>query len=255
MTFDKYMDNPSGGQVYTNRGMYKQMYKGKFDAILLRENGRIQYELYKSNYANDQHYVYIKVPSESVSGFYYDTVIEFTAPNNEIKNSTSLKDYNVRFYSNDPAFVYTFAYSFNKNGLFFKDLEPKMSKQAMKQKASTRNPKNDVWYVKSLVFAYLTMEQYDLFNKAKFRDAKKYNKRELIQKVTHADIKVGQLQDAQKKQNDLKKANKSINTGSRTVGGNYTNTSNMSKTSKTSRVSTVSKNSKRTKTTKMVGRK
>ena len=26
MTFDKYIDNPSGGSVFTNRNMYKEMY-------------------------------------------------------------------------------------------------------------------------------------------------------------------------------------------------------------------------------------
>ena len=31
MSFDKYIDNPSGGQVFTNRQMYKAMYKSKFD--------------------------------------------------------------------------------------------------------------------------------------------------------------------------------------------------------------------------------
>ena len=45
MTFDKYIDNPSGGSVYTNRNMYKNMYKSKFDKVLVREQGRIKYEL------------------------------------------------------------------------------------------------------------------------------------------------------------------------------------------------------------------
>ena len=43
ITFDKYIDNPSGGSVFTNRNMYKNMYKDKFDKILLRENGNIHY--------------------------------------------------------------------------------------------------------------------------------------------------------------------------------------------------------------------
>ena len=37
ISFDKYIDNPSGGAVFTNRNMYKAMYADKFNKILVRE--------------------------------------------------------------------------------------------------------------------------------------------------------------------------------------------------------------------------
>ena len=155
MTFDKYIDNPSGGSVFTNRNMYKTMYKDKFDKILLREQGAIKYALYIDKDNIDSHYVHLKIPSEVISNFYYDVVIQLYTNNNSIKNEASLRRYSVKFYSNDPAFVYTFAHSFNKNGLFISDLESKMSRQALRHKATVKNPKDDIWYVKSLFFAYL----------------------------------------------------------------------------------------------------
>ena len=48
LSFDKYIDNPSGGQAFTNRNLYKQMYKTKFDAVLVREQGQIKYNVFKS---------------------------------------------------------------------------------------------------------------------------------------------------------------------------------------------------------------
>ena len=36
MTFDKYIDNPSGGSVFTNRNMYKNMYNKKNFTLTLQ---------------------------------------------------------------------------------------------------------------------------------------------------------------------------------------------------------------------------
>ena len=70
MSFDKYIDNPSGGQVFTNRQMYKAMYKSKFDKILVREQGQIKFTVYKSEDANDSYYIHMKIPSEVIEKFY-----------------------------------------------------------------------------------------------------------------------------------------------------------------------------------------
>lgn len=204
MSFDKYIDNPSGGaSVITNRNMYKSMYKSKFDKVLLRENGRIEWKVYNTNDGQDSFYIYMKIPSEVVSNFYYDVVVRLYTTENKKKSNNSLREYAVEFYSNDPAFVYTFAHSFKKNGLFIKDLEPKMLNRALKDVAKIRNPKDNVWYVKSLYFAYLTMERYNLFTRTILNQhCSKYNKRELLSKITHASEKI---EARQKAQNDINK--------------------------------------------------
>ena len=198
MSFDKYIDNPSGGQVFTNRQMYKAMYKQKFDAVLVREQGQIKYVVYRSEDENDSYYIHIKVPSEVIDNFYYDVVIQLYTTDNTKKNNVNLREYGAKFYSNDPAFVYTFAHSFKQNNLFIKDLEPKMMKRALKEKAEIKNPKDNVWYVKSLYFAYLTMEKYHLFNRPMLNQHSiKYDRRALLSKVTAADIKVADRQHEQ----------------------------------------------------------
>lgn len=252
MSFDKYIDNPSGGaSVVTNRKMYKEMYKQKFDAVLLREQGKIEYTVYHDNDSNDSYYIYIKVPSEVIEKFYYDVVIRLYTKVSTKKASISLREYAVEFYSNDPAFVYTFAYSFSKNKLFIKDLESKMSKKALTDRAKTRNPNNNVWYVKSLYFAYLTMEKYNLFNRTILnKSANKYSKRDILSKIEHADKKVLDRQEAakkleRKKTEDKKdKESKPRNIGVATANSKQSTITKTVATSKTTKKVSSTKTSK-----------
>ena len=254
MSFDKYIDNPSGGAtVITNRNMYKDMYKSKFDRVLLRENGSIEWKVYYENDGKDSYYIYMKIPSEVIEKFYYDVVIHLFTTENKKKSNMNLREYAVEFYSNDPAFVYTFAHAFSKNNLFIKDLEPKMSKEALKTIAKIKNPKDNVWYVKSLYFAYLTMERYHLFNRSILKQhGNKYNKRELLSKITHASDKVQARQDAQEKLNKEKAKEKKNERKASIPQGNYTKSTG---TVKTSVVSKISKNTKSVKTTKTISMK
>lgn len=193
-TFDQYIQNPMGkaNAVISNREMYRGMYSLRLDTIMVREMGKVDYHLYKDG--DDKYIAYIKVPSEVVEKFYYDVIIEFTPTKDTKKSSKSLKDYKVRFYSNDPAFVFTFAHAFIKNDMFIKDFEDKMSKKAVKQVAKTKNPLDTVGYVKSLYFAYLIMERFNLFAKVLYRD--KYNKKSVKNNVMHADQKIALRQEA-----------------------------------------------------------
>ena len=254
MSFDKYIDNPSGGQVYTNRNMYKRMYRDKFNAVLVREQGQIVYTVFRTEDANDTYYIYMKIPSEVVENFYYDVVIQLYTTVNEKKNNVNLREYAVKFFSNDPAFVYTFAHSFVQNNLFITDLEYKMSMIALRDRAEVKNPKNDVWYVKSLFFAYLTMEKYNLFNRTMLnRHARVYRKSDLYTLVTSADIKVKARQDAQerinrenrkKKEEERRKKEQQRNINARSKITGTSKVSKISNTTKTSKVAKVSKTSK-----------
>ena len=128
-----------------------------------------------------------------------------------------------------------------------------MSKQAIKNVAKVKNPKDEVWYVKSLYFAYLVMEKYSLFNKAVYVGrATKYNKKELLNKITQAEDKVSQRQiEGEKIEKEKRKEKENQNRQTR-------NTSHDVKKSnivKTSTVSKVSNFSKKSKTTKIIGKK
>lgn len=254
ITFDKYIDNPSGNAVISNKSMYKKMYQEKFDKILLRENGAITYYLYTGK-ENSEYFVYIKVPSEVVPNFYYDVVLRFYTNKNEFKDEGNLRRYFVEFFSNDPSFVYTFAHSFYENHIFVEDMKPKMSKQAIKKPAKVKNPKNEVWYVKSLYFAYLTMEKYHLFNKSLFRtanNASKYNKKELLNKITPADLKVQQRQEEGAKVQRSAEDRKKKSYKQTLLNPHTTNQSVLTKRTKTTATSRIVKSAKTTKKSKII---
>lgn len=209
MTFDQYIANPMGlkNAVFSNREMFKTMYKQKLDVVLVREVGKVNYKLYTSK--NGKYYIHFKIPSEKVKGIYYDTVIEFYTDQHSAELSRNLNNYYVRFYSNDPSFVFTFAHAFRVNGMLIKDLENKMSKKALKEVAKEKNPKNEVGYVKSIFFAYLLMKQYGLFEKVQFKSyAQQYNPKLFINEITHADEKIAERIEAVEKENKEKKITK-----------------------------------------------
>ena len=247
MSFDKYIDNPSGGaSVINNRQMYKDLYRSKFEKVLLKEGGGIKYSVYHADDKNDSYYIYFKIPSESIDNFYYDVVIHLFTHMMPKKVNMTLRQYQVEFYSNDPAFTYTHVHAFAKNHLFIKDLEHKMSSKALSEKAKERNPKDNVWYVKSLYFAYLAMEKYGLFNRATLQMiSKPYSKHVFDNKIVHADTKIKARQDAAAKAEKAKAESRSNEIKE------YNDSRNLRHKTQTSKVSTVSKVSKISKTTKV----
>ena len=215
MTYDKYIKNPMGGSVVTNRQVLMDMYNRKWNDLLVRENGKINYYLYrdKGNY-----YLHFKIPSEVVPKFYYDTVALFYIDKHKTSGTlpSNLNTYEVQFYSNDPSFVYTFAHAFKKNGMFIKDLEPKMIKAALDKKAVEKNPKDEIGYVKSLVFMYFAIKQFNLFSKSQWDiKAKPYSK-DIWKQIEHAEDKIRERQEKgnaiarenRRKENIVKSQNK-----------------------------------------------
>lgn len=246
MTFDQYINNPMGvkNAVFSGREMYRELYMKKLDTILVREVGKVKYRLYKNK---DKFYVYMKIPSEVVPDFYYDTVIEFFTDKMAAKASNTLKDYYVKFYSNDPSFVFTFAHAMLKNDLFIKELVPRMSKEAVKKVAKEKNPKMEIGYVKSIYFTYLLMKNYSLFNKIVFNnESQRFDLKELLSLIEHADIKIEKRQQAQRDINKEKKINKKKennterNMSSSTVSTNLSNKIGKTKTvKKTGRINKI----------------
>ena len=206
ITFNDYIQNPMGkdNAVISNRSMYARMYQTKLDKILVREAGKIDIKAFKSK---SKYICYIKIPSEIVPKFYYDTVIEFNPPEG-ISLDGSLKNYNVKFYSNDPSFVYTFAHAFIENDIFIKWLTDKMSKEAVKKVAVQKNPQNQVGYVKSLYFAYLIMNKRGYFSKTRYTDP--YTQESLKKEIEDADKKLQEREDAGKKLADEKRQVKKV---------------------------------------------
>jgi hypothetical protein len=194
MTFEDYILNPmqKQGKVFnaTMREAMRTSYTAKFNSILLREAGKINYYKFKDK-KNNIFYILIKIPSEIVPDFYYDVVLKFFAGADIEDAGRTLNRYNMQVYSNDPSFNFTYAYVFKKNGLIIKELEPKLAKLSRTTAPKETNPDEQIGYVKSLYFAYLYMKQRGLFNTTiQWADAEPYNKTRLLELVQNADSKI-----------------------------------------------------------------
>lgn len=209
ITLEQYILNPQIRSNAVLNGTAREAIRGaylqKYNAVLMREHGKIDYTLYHDSKSN-KYIAHFKIPSEVVSKFYYDTVLEFFTDEN-VKNTEDLFKYNVRFYSNDPAFVYTHAHAFASNDLFITDLSGKMSKKALKTEAKEKNPQNQIGYVKSIYFAYLTMKRLGLNKTGKFKaESHRYSKLALTTNITNADQKVADREAEGAKLTKTKKA-------------------------------------------------
>jgi len=209
MTLEEYISNPMGknNASFTPfmREAMKNNYKSKFDNILLRENGSVGYYLYRDA-KNNVYYAHVKVPSEVIEKFYYDVVFKFsTTPDMNTASGTNLEKYNIQFYSNDPAFVYTHAHTFMENGLFINELAFRMSKEAIKRKATEKNPNDSVGYVKSIYFAYLFLQNRGLLRAIRYKSAEPYNQMLMGSRIMMADLKIELRQREEAKRDKRKK--------------------------------------------------
>lgn len=198
LTMEQYITNPMQSPVLTAtmRESMRSSYIKKFNALLLREHGVINYFLYKDE-ENNKYYAYFKIPSETIERFYYDTIIEFSADHTVKNAGNNLFKYNIRFYSNDPSFVYSYAYVFNRKGLFINQFASKMSQKALREPAKEKNPANQVGYVKTIYFAYLFMKLRSFNDIDKFKaQATVLNIDNLIATVMPADQKLGERENA-----------------------------------------------------------
>lgn len=207
MTFEQYITNPMGKNnailSASVRELTRKDYTSRFNNLLLRENGKITYFIYKEN--NKVFYFHIKIPSEVVKDFYYDVVIRFEGTGDQVKFMKGLEEYQVQFYSNDPAFVYTYAHVFRRNNLFINALASKMSKESIRKPPKEKNPQQLVGYVKSLFFAYLFMKQRGLFHRVRLESAQPLDMKFLIASVEHADKVIARRQEEGAKVSKKKK--------------------------------------------------
>lgn len=202
MTFDQYIENPMGkaNAVFSARESYRAQYMEKFDQIYMREAGKIVRYLYYDK-AHDAYYAHFKMPSETVKDFYYDVVIRFYTNDNGERVNSSLTNYEVQFFSNDPAFVYTYLYVFNKLKMIIDDLKGKCPKLSLTTRPEQRNAYEVPGYVKSIYFAYILMSRTDLFLKSTYHTlGTRYSKTALSSKVVNYTKKMEERKEKESRQ-------------------------------------------------------
>ena len=144
--------------------------------------------------------LYIKMPSESQDKVFYDVVFEFTSNSNDKTNLTKINSYDVKFFSNDPNFTFTYANAFKHNDLLIKELIKKFDPVVFKKQPNTTNPNKIVGYVKSIYFAYLLFKLKGLDNKIMWMNAYPYKPQNLASQIMSGKEKLIQVQNVKKLQ-------------------------------------------------------
>lgn len=261
MTLDNYILNPMLKQNAilnaATREIMRKQYENKFNLLLLRENGKIKYNLYY--YEKDNSYwALMKIPSETVPNFYYDLVFKFTA-DASIGGTNDLFKFNVQFFSNDPAYTYTYAYVFRKNDVWIKELASKLSREALTKSPKEKNPDEQIGYEKVIYFGYLLMKQRGLNKLTRFKsESSPLVPKDFVQLIEPADSKIAKRQELGSKISKRKKINISKDLYAKVnkaAGGNLSDEAKNRFAVKTTKVITAKKPkspSKPVKTTKAI---
>ena len=202
MNLKDYLRNPGGkGNAALGQGNIIDSLDRKY-AILLTGKKKFECTVYKVN-LKDIYYIHVKVPSESDRDNSYDVVIKLTNENGT--NSSTVDNYEVRFFCNSPSFVYTFARAYKVNNLFVDELANKLPKESTRKDSEVRNVYGIINYDKYIYFACRYLYDHNYLQKDTLNSAKRtYSKTALEMKVRTFDKVMKEYKIADKKAKDAK---------------------------------------------------
>lgn len=220
----EFIDNPmgKGSNAIPNRQLIKDNLNRRYEELI--KNKKIKLDIYRKK---DEYYFHFKLPSESDRNNFYDVVLHFTMDKEDFSNDKNLNRYYVKFFSNCPSFVYTYAYAFNLYGLFVEELSSKYDKKVLNDDPVTRNPGEIISYEKSIYFACYHLIRNDKYmNKSIINSiAKPYRKKQLVDNVKHSE----QIQIEIKKETNRLKKEKQKSKEEKNVPKNNTKTNKYNK--------------------------
>jgi hypothetical protein len=157
-TLQSYIKNPTGAGAASTpqRKAILDTLFAKY-RVLLKMNHHFKTSAYR---VSDSVVLHVRIPSESVEGVYYDVCIEFM---NVANMETSMLTKNIKVFSNNFAFVYTYAYVMNQRGLLIDYLRSLLPKEVLSEPPKQRNPDETVNYEKSIVYAIYYIQEHRLF--------------------------------------------------------------------------------------------
>lgn len=208
-TLKEYIENPGGtGNTSVNNKVIKEDLINRYQKL----EDKISMESFKVN--NNEYYIHILIPSETERENTYDVVLHVYS---KTGIGVTIKNWEFELFSNSPAFVYTFAYSYNMYEMIIPDLKNRIPSMAYKTPPYTRNPHEVLSYEKSIFFAvYYLTSSITRSNRAWLEShSKKWFKTAFLNKIRSFNkikqeiaVEDGKLKEAKRKEKEKDRKSK-----------------------------------------------
>lgn len=199
MTIQEYIDNPmgKGDASVINRKIIKESMISNFHRYEEKKGKQVKSHPFVT--VNGEYYFLLVLPTETERDNSYDVVFHFFDREKKFLSSKSIKDYDVKMFSNDPSFGYTFAYVYNKNGMMVESLIPKLGKKFVTSPPKTRNKFEVVNYNKYIFYgAMILLERKYLTRLYLTSHATTYSSKLLVSKVRTLETIMNQYHIAER---------------------------------------------------------
>lgn len=163
MNIKEYLKNPAGkGAVIPGKEALLDIFNRRYGT--LNKTKPIDFKIYVDR---EIIYYHVLISTEaSDRDNTYDVILRFAPTSHADINDKSIKNYEIRFFSNCPSFTYTYAYVAKLNGIIVEELVDKYNKTVLKFPPVSRNPGLIFNYEKSTYFACkFLMESGDYLSK------------------------------------------------------------------------------------------
>lgn len=210
-TLKGFLDNPigKGTSILPNRDLILNDFKRRHKSML-DKGKKFEVNVYH-NEVTDNYYFHVKVPSETDRVNDYDVVLQLspTKISTGIIKPPLIDKYEVRFFSNSPSFVYTYAHIMYSNDMMVKFLAKKYSRIVLKKEPVVKNPTGVILYEKSITFAILTvLSNPDYMSRTYLKSIQKTHAENILFTKIRTDEKI--LEEIQEENVRLGKIKKDI---------------------------------------------
>lgn len=191
-TLSQFVNNPlgKGTSVLPNRELIVNDFKRR-KKIMEGEGKKFKVTVYKND-VKGTYYFHVIVPSETKRKNDYDVIFQFIPPEEKgVFKKVDLDKYKVKFFSNSPSFVFTYAHIMYNNGMGIKPLIKKFAREVILKAPEVRNPSGTILYEKSIMFAALTiLEKTEYFSEAYLNTIVKKNAENALFAKVRTDEKI-----------------------------------------------------------------
>jgi hypothetical protein len=163
LTINSLLQNPTGDATayMASRGRIIDDLEARYKT-LMEKHKTFKYKTFRMK----KDYLFLfEIPSESLDDIFYDVAILFYPEKPEVENDKTLTRYNIKLFSNSPAFVFTYAHVLNKSNLLVQLFKSKCGLKALTDAPKIKNPVETYGFEKSCYFACLFLKEKNLMSK------------------------------------------------------------------------------------------